>query len=68
MRAGDVRLVFTLRVNKNKPTPTDSALFARDHDDVNYSLLAVKRALSDRGPLVTLRAGGHARKTRANCS
>lgn len=53
-RAGeDVRLALLLRVNKNKPT-TDRALCAKDHDDVNYSLLALKRTLSDRGPLVTL--------------
>lgn len=55
-----------VRVNKNKPTTTDRALCARDHDDVNYSLLAPRRTLSDRGPLVTLAAWVHASKTRAN--
>lgn len=46
-----------LPVNKNKPTTiTGRTLCAKDHDDVNYSLLAPKRTLSDRGPLVTLGA------------
>lgn len=41
-------------------------MFGKDHDDVNYSLLALKGTLSDRGPLVTLGAWVHASKTRAN--
>lgn len=50
----DARLALALRVNKNKPTTTtDGALCAKDHDDVNYSLVSLKRTLSDRGPLVT---------------
>lgn len=53
--------LFALSVNKNKPTTiTGNALCARDHDDVNYSLLAPKRTLSDRGLLVTLGAWVHA--------
>lgn len=49
---------------KQTTTITDRALCAKDHDDVNYSLLALKRALSDRAPLVTLWV--HASNTRAN--
>lgn len=46
---------FSLRVN-NKSLWTEKALYARDHDDVNYSLLTLKRTLSHREPLVTLGA------------
>lgn len=51
---------------KQTTTITDRALCAKDHDDVNYSLLALKRTLSDRAPLVTLWAWVHASDTRAN--
>lgn len=52
---GEIGWIF-LRVNNNKPLRTEIALCARDHDDVNYSLLTLKRTLSHRGPLVTLEA------------
>lgn len=56
---------YALRVNKNKLGATVRALCAKDHDDVNYSLVAPNGTLSDRGLLFSPGAAVHARNARS---
>lgn len=50
---------FFQDVNNNKPPRTESALCARDHDDVNNSLVTLKRRLFHRSPLAHLQLVPH---------
>lgn len=59
---------FFQDVNNNKTPRTESALCARDHDDVNNSLVTLKRRLFYRSPLAHLQLVPHASKKKLDAA